>query len=459
MAAPYSGMRLPLPMIRRAPYADLPNDLIAGMLQGQGQQPQPQAAYDGEGQAAMPEIAYSVPSGDQGMLQLPLLAQLGLGILSANQPRPAAHGPQSPIFSGLAAGLQAHMNQKQAAQTYAQQQAVAEYERQRKERSDLLDWKRYQLEVGKAQEQDPLEIVTREFADGSKQDGYWATGGNNNLPVWVGTGDVVEDASEDSGRGSRAERDRSYLTTHKDAVLAGTASQAVVDKMTQILYEMTQPKSRLNPDGTVTYYRGTIPPNLAQVAQKLGINTETEIVGDQQPTLTEMADIKDAEAKLAMLDRAIELAGPATVGPGGAVMRFAERAQDIAGKDPDMHAVEFQGIIRNIKATNWKEIVGSGQLAKHDKEFLNSVIKGEGFWEGTQEVKGSLKRLRSILAQSHGLPPTVFHHEGLDYDVVRSVWGEQRPDVRGGGKWPKGTYLVQRTHPETGETEQYFFEP
>ncbi len=58
-------------MIRRAPYADLPNDLIAGMLQGQGQQPQPQAAYDGEGQAAMPEIAYSVPSGDQGMLQLP----------------------------------------------------------------------------------------------------------------------------------------------------------------------------------------------------------------------------------------------------------------------------------------------------------------------------------------------------------------------------------------------------
>jgi hypothetical protein len=106
---------------------------------------------------------------------------------------------------------------------------------------------------------------------------------------------------------------------------------------------------------------------------------------------------KRIDTSLGTIDAAINLVGAGTTGAPGWFNRIKETVGGYTSPDAPQEAKEFAEMVTLLQATNWREIVGSGQLSTADYTFLDSLFKGKNLLDDPVSTKRSLQLLRGWL--------------------------------------------------------------
>lgn len=136
-----------------------------------------------------------------------------------------------------------------------------------------------------------------------------------------------------------------------------------------------------------------------------------KVVMPKELTSAERAKIQESVGKLdetfKLLDEAEALSAPTTTGAIGwanrNVMEFIQGTVAPGSKQPSR---DLSTVIANLKAANWKDIVGSGQLSPGDYAFLNKTVGDLSVNSTMGDVKKALglvrRRLEPIRAREAG---------------------------------------------------------
>lgn len=98
-----------------------------------------------------------------------------------------------------------------------------------------------------------------------------------------------------------------------------------------------------------------------------------------------------------LIDDAIALASNVTTGVPGMWKRMWETGDGYLDPNAEQPAKDFSEKVMLLQATNWREIVGAGQLSKADYVFLDGLFKGKGWLDDPVSTKRSLNLLKGWL--------------------------------------------------------------
>ena len=156
---------------------------------------------------------------------------------------------------------------------------------------------------------------------------------------------------------------------------------------------------------------------------------------DDTPKMT-AAQLRDYEDNKAKLNRSAqlsllgaELAQWDTVGIPGRLSRLKETFVGFIDPEADQPAKALAETVTELKATNWREMVGSGQLSEADYRFINGLIKGEGLGDDPVATRRVLLQLYTTISIKMDRYETALKNEADGFDASE-LWADP-PEATG----------------------------
>lgn len=160
--------------------------------------------------------------------------------------------------------------------------------------------------------------------------------------------------------------------------------------------------------------KGGGPPTVTKIGEKPPSSTE---ISRREKIKTAESGFKSAIGDLDNLIAQVE-ADPGVVGAAGFINRMVE---GVSGQVPATRgtvkpsALKFQTDLKAVMASNWRNLVGGGQLSVADYNFLQQIFRGEGVFDEPEATKYAFRRAKEYIrkkAESSGVK--------FDREVVRT---------------------------------------
>ena len=128
-------------------------------------------------------------------------------------------------------------------------------------------------------------------------------------------------------------------------------------------------------------------------------------------------------SELALLG--MELANPETVGLPAYWTRMKERVGGFFNREFEQPAIALQEVVTEIQATNWRDMVGSGQLSRADYLFIDRLIKGTGAFDDPVSTRRTMMRIHDRIQSSIEKYESALVMNGSRADDHSSLWSDE----------------------------------
>jgi len=119
-------------------------------------------------------------------------------------------------------------------------------------------------------------------------------------------------------------------------------------------------------------------------------------------TALQLKDVKSTirtlDQSAEWIDSALDNVGPWTIGVPGIAKRAEETIRGFMDPSTQQPAKDFKRMVSKLKAVNWKEMVGSGQISAADYIFLGDIFEGLSVFDDPVATANSLVELRDWLS-------------------------------------------------------------